>query len=109
MAAQPTTDPGPRTAPTFSPDIALRQIRSTAAKLSATDADTRRRTVDRLHWADVLADAVSDLDNWLSRGGMPPAAWAYRPQPTEQEIVPYMGDHEHGSLGHVVPQNRCEE
>lgn len=53
------------------PDTVLADIRELAAKLTSDD----QRAADLVDVALDLADRVTALDEWLSRGGSLPAAW----------------------------------
>lgn len=71
-------DAGPdapgRIADSFRPDVALDQIRKLRWWLNREEGPPD-------HWsregvAEAMAEVVWDLDDWLSRGGELPAAWA---------------------------------
>jgi hypothetical protein len=60
------------------PDTTLTIIRQTRAEIRRRIADGETTDISGpLEEAmTVLAQATEDLDNWLSRGGFLPAAWA---------------------------------
>ncbi|NUS42342.1 MAG: hypothetical protein HOQ24_01400 [Mycobacteriaceae bacterium] len=62
------------------PDETLRQIRSILrAPTSPADGDASKNV-------DALAEHVSNLDEWLSRGGFAPSAWSPNPSRTPFEL-----------------------
>lgn len=56
------------------PDANLKEQRVIVVRLIGSDSGDGREFAD----AERLAELVRALDEWMSRGGFPPRAWAHR-------------------------------
>ena len=54
------------------PNACLNEMLALSDKIMSDD----ERAVDRLFYADELADRVKSLNDWICNGGMLPFAWA---------------------------------
>lgn len=57
------------------PDVLLMEIRRMVREVEEKGADG----VD-FDFSEILAERIGALDEWLSRGGFAPAAWADKPE-----------------------------
>lgn len=57
------------------PNATLDRIRVAVEAIRTNNFDTDAHSVRAIAYAVELADAVADLDGWLTRGGFVPAAW----------------------------------